>query len=219
MRKEKINNETVIEYETKLSEYNRKTLVISDFEDYIREKNLINYTLSDFYNKGIFRKLKFGGFINKQKSEERMMKNFERIFGNPEEVVVCFGDWEQKHQMKYKEPTIGKGTRNLFRRYKYKVFLVDEFRTSCKCFSCHGDCKKFMKTKDPRPFKDGSLRLVHGLLRCKNVNCSCFWNRDCNGASNIYTCAFNALNGLERPEYLKRNNQTTTYLNVGEELS
>ena len=117
--------------------------------------------------------------------------------------------------MKFKEPTIGKGMRNLFRKYRYKVFLVDEFRTSCKCSRCHGDCVKFMTIKDPRPFKDGSLRLVHGLLRCKNVNCSCFWNRDCNGASNIYFCAFNALNGLERPEFLKRTNQTTTYLLVG----
>ena len=135
MKKEKIDNETIIEYETELSMYNRKTLSISEFKEYIQEKNFINYTLFEFYNRNLFKKLKFSGFINKTKSEQRMMKNFERKFGRPEEVVVCFGDWEQKKQMKYKEPTKGKGMRNLFRKYRYKVFLVDEFRTSCKCSS------------------------------------------------------------------------------------
>ena len=210
MKKEKIDNETVTEYETELSMYNKKTLGIPNFKEYIQEKNFINHMLFDFYNRHLFRKLKFSGFINKMKSEQRMMKNFERKFGRPEEVVVCFGDWEQKKQMKYKEPTKGKGIRSLFRKNKYKVFLVDEFRTSCKCSSCSGgDCERFMKRKDPRPFKDGELRLVHGLLRCKNVNCRCLWNRDCNGASNIRICALNAINGLERPEYLKRTIQTT----------
>jgi hypothetical protein len=32
--------------------------------------------------------------------------------------------------MKYKEPTLGKGIRTLFRKNKYKVFLVDEHKTS-----------------------------------------------------------------------------------------
>ena len=204
MKKEKIDNETITEYETELSMYNRKTLSIPEFKEYIQVKNFINYTLFDFYNRNLFKKLKFSGFINKTKSEQRMMKNFERKFGRPEEVVVCFGDWEQKKQMKFKEPTKGKGIRNLFRKYRYKVFLVDEFRTSCKCSRCGGDCKKFIKRADPRPFKDGTPRLVHGLLRCKNVNCARFWNRDCNGASNIYACASNALNGLKRPKHLRR---------------
>ena len=36
-------------------------------------------------------------------------------------------DWEQRKQMKYKEPTLGKGIRTLFRKNNYNVFLVDEF--------------------------------------------------------------------------------------------
>jgi len=31
-----------------------------------------------------------------------MLNNFKRIFGNEKEVF-CFGDYEQKQQMKYKE--------------------------------------------------------------------------------------------------------------------
>ena len=40
-----------------------------------------------------------------------MVNNFKRIFGNEEEVIVCFGDYEQKKDMKFKEPTKGKGMR------------------------------------------------------------------------------------------------------------
>ncbi len=45
-----------------------------------------------------------------------MLNNFKRIFGNEKDVVVCFGDYEQKKQMKFKEATkrIGMGT--LFRK-------------------------------------------------------------------------------------------------------
>ncbi len=40
-----------------------------------------------------------------------MISNFQKIFGNSEDVVICIGDWEQKKQMKFKEPTLGKGMR------------------------------------------------------------------------------------------------------------
>ena len=52
------------------------------------------------------------------------------MYGNPENVVICIGDWEQRKQMKYKEPTLGIGMRSLLRKNNYKVYLVDEFRSS-----------------------------------------------------------------------------------------
>ena len=131
-----------------------------------------------------------------------MIQNFQKKFGNPEEVVICIGDWEQRHQMKYKEPTIGIGMRTLFRKNGYQVYLVDEFRSSCKCSNCNGGvCEKFRVRKHPNPIKD-ELRLIHGLLRCKS-GCG-LWNRDRNGASNIYKIAYNAIHKLERPTYLCR---------------
>mgnify|MGYP000938465553 CR=1 FL=1 len=85
--------------------------------------------------------------------------------------------------MKYKEPTKGIGMRNLLRQNKYQVYLVDEFRTSCRCSSCEGLNEKFKVIENPKPYRSGSV-LVHGLLKCKS--CSGVWNRDCNGATNIY---------------------------------
>ena len=183
MKTQKIQGKSVIEYETDLSHFNRKTLHIDNFKTYINEKNKVNNMLFGFYAKQLFRKLKFGRHINIKRNEQKMLRDFRKMYGNPEEVVICIGDWEQRKQMKYKEPTLGKGMRCLLRKNKYKVYLVDEFRTSCKCSKCDGGvCEKFMVRENPRPKKD-DMRLVHGLLRCKS-GCGS-WNRDRNGSTNI----------------------------------
>jgi len=202
MKTNKIQGKSVIEYETELSLYNRKTLCIDKFKAYINEKNRINHILFDFYAKHLFRKLKFGRHINIKRNEQKMISDFRKMYGNPDEVVICIGDWEQRQQMKYKEPTLGIGMRSLLRKNNYKVYLVDEFRSSCKCSKCDGGvCEKFMVRENPKPNKD-DMRLVHGLLRCKS-GCGS-WNRDRNGSSNIYKIAYQAIHKLERPSYLCR---------------
>ena len=89
----------------------------------------------------------------------------------------------------------------------FKTFLVDKFRTSCKCSKCDGgSCEKFMVRENPKPFR-ANLRLVHGLLSCKNcgnVN-ALHQNRDTNGAQHIYNIAYNSIHNLDRPDYLCRN--------------
>jgi hypothetical protein len=212
MKNNKIECKTIIEYETELSHFNRKTLQITKFKEYLQEKNRINHILFKFYSKELFRKLKFGKYINIKRNEQKMINNFKKTYGNPENVVICIGDWEQRKQMKYKEPTLGKGIRTLFRKNNYNVFLVDEFRSSCKCSKCDGGvCEKFMVREHPNKKKNKDrLRLIHGLLRCKS-GCGS-WNRDRNGSSNIYKIAKNAINNIERPDYLcrKTSNQNTS---------
>jgi hypothetical protein len=85
----------------------------------------------------------------------------------------------------FKEPIKGKGIRTLFRKAGFNSYLVDEFRTSCRCSNCEiGICSKMMIRENPRPFRTGNI-LVHGLICCKNKRG--YWNRDVNGATNIYT--------------------------------
>ena len=63
-----------------------------------------------------------------------------------------------------------------------------------------------MFRKSLKPFrKNNNLRLVHGLLKCKTYES--VWNRDCNGATNIYKIAYNKINNLERPNFLCRNHK------------
>jgi len=214
MKKEKIDNKTIIDYETELSKLNKKTLNINEFKKYISKKIEVNNKLKQFYKKYIFRKLKLNGYINRKKSEQKLMRNFENIFGSSRDTIVCIGDYEQKQHMKYKEPTKGKSIRSLFRKNNYQVYLVDEFRTSCRCCECEtGECKKETVRKNPRPFKDGSI-LVHALLCCKNINCGVWWNRDINGAKNIYKIVENCIKGKERPKYLSREKSQTLFTKV-----
>ena len=213
MKTNKIEGKTIIEYETELSHFNRKSLQITKYKEYLREKNRINHILFQFYKKELFRKLKFGKYINIKRNEQKMINNFKKAYGDADNVVICIGDWEQRKQMKYKEPTLGKGIRTLFRKNNFNVFLVDEFRSSCKCSKCDGGvCEKFMVRTHPNKKKNkDELRLIHGLLRCKS-GCGS-WNRDRNGSSNIYKIAKNAINNIERPSYLCReikSNQSTS---------
>ena len=210
LKKEKINGKTIIEWETELSKLNRKSLNIQKFKEYIQKKSEINNVLYKFYETYIFRKLRLQSYRNTKKSEQKMINQFKKIFGNEKEVVVCFGDYEQKQHMKFKEATKGKGMRTLFRKAGFQTYLVDEFRTSCMCSNCEiGICKKTMVRKNPKPYRTGNI-IVHGLICCKN-GCG-YWNRDVNGATNIYKIAYNAINNKERPNYLSRSKNLSTGL-------
>ena len=81
-----------------------------------------------------------------------------------------------------------------------------------------------MFRENPRPYRRKDILFpVHGLLRCQNEKCGCYWNRDVNGATNIYKIAYNAVNNKDRniykdqmihPEAIKGNLQTTTTCQV-----
>ena len=198
--------QSVTNLETEFSQYNKKTLDFNDFQEYIKQKNLFNKKVCDFYNKILYRKLKLNSYINNQQTEKRLLNRFEKIFGKPEDVIIGFGDFEQYKHRKYKEPVKGKGFRSLFRKSGYKVYLVDEFRTSCRCSLCgskgvEGKCSTFRECINPRPRKNNVI-FRHGLVKCKT--CSRLWNRDTNASLNIYQLIKNEISGLGRPEYLKR---------------
>ena len=53
----------------------------------------------------------------------------------------------------------------MFRKSGFHVYLVDEFRTSCKCSNCEGgECSKFREIRNPKPAKNNSI-LSHGLIK------------------------------------------------------
>jgi transposase len=200
----KINDKNIVEWETVLSHYNKKTLDFDKFKDYIKQKNIMNIALQEFYEKNLYRKLKLSSFINRKKSESKLINNFCKLYGNSEETIIGFGDFEQYQHRKFKEPVKGKGFRTLFRKAGYKVYLVDEFRTSCRCSHCESDegvCKTFRECENPRPWMNNRI-VRHGLVKCKT--CSGLWNRDTNASRNILKITLDEINRLGRPEYLKR---------------
>ena len=119
-KKERIDGKTITEYETEISQYNKKSLDINRYKEYIQKKNEINNKLFKFYERYVFGKLKLNGYINRVRSEQKMINKFKKMFGDTNNVVVCFGDFEQRKHMKYKEPIKGKGIRTLFKNQVMK---------------------------------------------------------------------------------------------------
>ena len=198
--------------ETELSSYNHKICDYDEFKKYLIQKNKLNEQLFDYYKKELYRKLKWYRFINTQRTEDNFINRFNDKFGDNKNTIVALGDFQEKTFMKYKEPTKTKGFRKMFMKHGYDVYLVDEFRTSCKCHNCFSECEKFKKKIKQIDEKEISY-LAHGILRCKNVNyCknsnvkdkNLLWMRDKNGCQNIRMLADYAIKNKSRPKEFQR---------------
>jgi len=44
--------------------------------------------------------------VNRKKNEQKLINNFKKIFGKPEDVIICGGDYEQKNPKPYKSGNI-----------------------------------------------------------------------------------------------------------------
>jgi uncharacterized short protein YbdD (DUF466 family) len=202
------NITTVKKMESILSQYNSKSNEYYNVKSYIQIKNKINLLLYEYYENVLFRKLKWNGKINRQRSEGKMINNFKKKFGDSSKVLIGIGDFEQKRQMKYKEPTKGKTFRKLFRKAGYNLFLVNEYNTSKINFFSELKNKKFRKRINPRPWKDNIIT-VHGLLRSKSGNNGkskghILLNRDMNGSLNIRKKMIHIISNIPLPPCLIR---------------
>jgi len=209
-----VDGRTVSAWEAQGAVTNSKSCDFDSFVAYLRFKNLFNFKLRPFYSRTIFRRRRLTQYGKKQQADMKLLKEFKLNFheqADPNDVVVAFGDWEQKIH-RFHEPTKGKGMRSLFEKAGYHVFLINEFRTSKMCSKCSdGDCQleKFRWVENPRPHRHDFI-LRHGLLRCRN--CWTMWNRDVNAAVNMWKIA-NAILTAQlppddanlRPHYLRRN--------------
>ena len=80
------------------------------------------------------------------------------------------------------------------------MYLVDEFRTSCRCSKCEGECETFKKCKNPKPYKTGMI-IRHGLVR--RTTCECLCHRDENSSNNIYKISECVINGIQRSKLIE----------------
>jgi hemerythrin len=235
-RKTKINGKTIIEIEDQLSDFDSKSNVYADVKEYIKAKNEVNSVLLAYYEKDLYRKLNWYTYINKQKSEAKMINNFKDTFGDPEKVLVCIGDWSEGRSMKHMEPTKGKSMRKLFRIAGFHTLLVDEYNTSCRSFETGEETEKFRrrghpnrkKNKKNKKNKKGDestsddnknkrkIRLWHGLLRFRNglakksnnLPKHILMNRDLNSGLGITQKAHCAIHNIQLPSHYCRKSVT-----------
>jgi hypothetical protein len=181
----RIGNLTVKELETTLSHYNKRTNDFENFKDYLIQKNKLNNLLFEYYENYIFRKFKFNKYINTQKSESKMIKNFTKKYGKPEDVVFVIGDFDKgNNHMKGNEPVITKKFRKIFTNAGFENYLVNEFRTSKLCNCCNKELEPF-KYKPHK--KTGKDKLCYGLLSHTDLKhkCQIIHNRDTNAVRNM----------------------------------
>ena len=210
---DKVNKETFIDdksikdLETTLSNLNSKSCNYEKFKLYCIEKNKINNQLYTHYEKSFFRKFKLNAFTNTQKSESKMIKNFENKYGKPNKTILVVGDYDKgDNNMKGKEPTICKKFRRIFRNAGYKTYLVNEFRTSKLCNCCNEEIEKFLEKPSKKPKRKGETDLCHGILRCQSIKhkSEIFHNRDKNAVQNMLKIVKSIFNTGKRPEVFCR---------------
>jgi len=147
-----IKNKTVEQWQHELSFFKRKTTSSVDLKAYITRKNLVNSKLIRFWASDQFRMMKWQNKVNAKRSEALFMNRFKEKFGEPKDTLVAIGNWSENKPKKFNEPTKGKSFRKMFRCAGYKLYLVNEFRTSIMDYNCEIKLKdKFKKVKNPKP--------------------------------------------------------------------
>ena len=192
-----INGKTVKEIEAELTKYNSKTGYFKKFLKYACKKIEINRLLFDHYKKYLYRKLNWNNYMNRCRSEDKMLNKFEETIGPPNKILVVIGDFD-KSSMKGTESSITKRTYKLFINRGYKCCKINEHNTSRICSSCHGINKQFLKKKG----KNGKEYLLWKLLKCQT--CGAIHNRDKNAVKNFDHILENLMKTGKRPEKFQR---------------
>ncbi|KAL0211081.1 hypothetical protein P9112_009379 [Eukaryota sp. TZLM1-RC] len=133
--------------------------------------------------------MKLRRFMATERFEAKRMNEFENKFGGPENNNVVTGDWKQTN-FKHQAPTKNVGYRKMFKKRNFRLLLLDEYRTSCRCHACVLDGKEGENVKkhlvpNPRPYRRAKTPTVvrHGLLTCGK--CGCLWDRNVNAVLNM----------------------------------
>ena len=197
----------IIKVETELSDYNSKSVSISDYTSYCVKKLEINERLENLYSNKKFRQYKFYNYICRERRYSKMLDELEKEFGS--DAVLIYGD-----------ASIGVSMRNFIStpnitikrklQQRFKVLSIDEFRTSC--INCH----TLERQREHFKYKDAvnKTRSLHSVLTYKmeNNRLGCI-NRDLNAVRNIkyiYNYYLDYLRGIntdKRPFIFSRENK------------
>jgi N-acetylmuramoyl-L-alanine amidase len=190
----------ITEIEEGLNKYNSKTCNIEKFQEYINAKIKANKILVPLYQELKFRQYKWYGYINKKRTEDNMVNKIAEKYSK--DHIIIIGDWSIGKQMRH---FISTPNLTLKRKLQetFKVYNIDEFRTSCLSYKTEEPCENlYLKfKKDPKQKE----RKIHSILTYKmeNNRKGCI-NRDKNGCKNIQKVFNYYLETGERPEKYSR---------------
>ncbi len=172
------DSEEITNKENELKDYNSKTCSVSKFREYSSKKIEINSALYAKYQNEKFRKYKWYSFINKKRTEDKMLNKISNKFGSDSTIII--GDWSISKQMRN---FISTPNLSLKRKLKerFKVLTIDEYRTSCLNYKTEEYCENLYL-----PDLKNKKRKIHSILtyQMENKRKGCI-NRDKNGCKNI----------------------------------
>ncbi len=196
------NNITKVENE--LSSYSSKTCDFEKFKSFISNKNRINSLLFEKYNKEIFRKYKWYGYLNRKHADTKLVKEIKKEFGR--DVIIFYGD-----------ASIGKGvckkgnisTPNIsikrLVQNNFKMYNLDEFRTSKLHHITEKPCDNLYMMDNNKDETKRKERKLHSVLTYKmeNKQSGCI-NRDENAVNNMIKIVNHHIKHKERPLRYRR---------------
>ena len=191
-------DENINEIEKKMSELNSKTCNFDKFIEYIKLKNEINEGLKSFYVDNIkHRKFKYRKYVNKQRSESKLLNNIKNKFTiGDKKPLLIYGSWNITKQQKNFISTPCIGIKRLINK-QFKILTLDEYRTSC---ICNRDNTRIKNMRDKLTNKK-----IHPVLILteKNADIGCI-NRDFNAVLNFKKLVDFYIINEDRPLIFKR---------------
>jgi len=191
-----IGNSTIEKIESELTMYNSKTCDLNEFMLYISKKTEINKKIFNIYEDEFYRKLRWYNYLNTKRSEDKLMETLKKTYGKG--AIFVIGDWGDTGRLKYMS-TPGIGLRRKIGK-KFKVYLMDEYRTSCLNYKTEERSENMYYTD-----KKGVIRELHSVLmyQTDSGNKGCI-NRDRNAVYNMRKILRGYIETGERIEKYKR---------------
>jgi len=190
----------ITKIEEGLNKHNSKTCNIEKFQEYITEKIKANETLVPLYQELKFRQYKWYGYINKKRTEDNMVNKIVNKYSK--DHIIIIGDWSIGKQMRNFISTPNLTLKRKLQQH-FKVYNIDEFRTSCLSYKTEEVCENlYLKFKKDTKEKE---RKIHSILtyQMENNRKGCI-NRDKNGCKNIQKVFNCYMETGERPEKYRR---------------
>jgi hypothetical protein len=167
--------------EEELNQYNSKTCQLEKFKQYVTKKLQINNEIVPLYRDIKFRQYKWYAYINKKRTEDNMVNKIVKKYSK--DHIIIIGDWSIGKQMRNFISTPNLTMKRKLQE-KFKVYNIDEYRTSCLSYKTEEPCENlYLKfKKDPKQKE----RKMHSILtyQMENKRIGCI-NRDKNGCKNI----------------------------------
>ena len=188
------NKNNISEIENELKNYNSKTCNLEKFKTYILNKNRINKILFEEYNKEIFRKYKWYGYINRKKADISLIREIKKEFGK--KSILLYGDWSMKGNCnKGNLSTPNMRLKRLIGTH-IKTYNLDEYNTSKLNYKTEEQCENLYQHD-----KKGIIRKLHSVLtyQMENKQIGCI-NRDKNAVYNMEKIVNYYLIYKKRPE-------------------